>query len=42
MSKFGLVFDNNQGQVSKFMKVVYENSFLQGFKDDFRARAGKQ
>jgi hypothetical protein len=40
MSRFGLAFDNNQGQVSKFLRVLYENSFLLSFKDDFRAQAG--
>lgn len=42
LSRFGLVFDNNQGQVSKFLKVVYENSFLHSFKDDFRAQAASE
>lgn len=34
-----MVFDDNQGKVSQFTKIVYENSFLQDFKDDFKSQA---
>lgn len=33
------MFDDNQGKVNTFTKVVYENSFLDDFKDEFRSQA---
>jgi hypothetical protein len=37
--KFDLVFDDNNGAVNTFTKIVYENSFLQDFKESFKSQA---
>lgn len=38
ISKFEHVFDDNQGRVSTFTKILYENSFLSDFKKEFRSQ----
>ena len=39
ISKFNICFDDNQGKVNTFTQIVYENSFLQDFKEDFKQQA---
>jgi|TARA_B110001450_G_scaffold243613_1_gene255000 hypothetical protein len=39
MAKFNLIFDDNEGKVNTFSKIVFENSFLDDFKQDFKAQA---
>ena len=39
ISRFGITFDDNQGKVTHFTKIVYENTFLQDFKEDFKQQA---
>jgi len=31
-----MVFDDDQGRVSTFAHIVYENTFLADFKEDFK------
>jgi hypothetical protein len=35
--KFNLIFDDQEGRVKTFTRIVYENSFLQDFKESFKA-----
>jgi hypothetical protein len=39
MGKFNLVFDDNEGKVVTYTKIVFENSFLDDFKWDYKAQA---
>ena len=31
VSSFGCIFDSNKGKVHAYMKVIYENDFLEDF-----------
>ena len=39
LANFHLVFDNNEGKVKNFMRLVYENSFLDDFEQEFKTQA---
>lgn len=39
ISKFEMVFDDNHGRVSTFAKIIYENSFLDDFKAEFKEQS---
>ena len=38
ISKFDIFFDDQDGQVTKFTELMYENHFLQDFKNDFKSK----
>ena len=37
IAKFNHIFDDNQGKVNTYTKIVYENSFLEDFIYEFKS-----